>query len=76
MHKSLNFIFHFWRKLGFSQKLVSYDRIGENSLANINATYGLPIYKNGVEFYKITYETPDDHGVVNTASGLLQRGTN
>ena len=71
MQKSLTFIFCFWMGLGFSQKLVSYDRIGENSLDNINATYGFPIFRNGVEFYKITYETPDVQGVLDTASGLV-----
>jgi len=55
----------------FSQKLVTYEKVGENSLANINAAYGLPIFRNGVEFYKMTYETPDVHGILDTASGLL-----
>ena len=56
---------------GYAQNLVNFERVGENSLQSLSATYGFPFFLNGVEYYSVTYETPDVHGVLDTASGLV-----
>ena len=53
-----------------AQDLISFEYKGERSLTFMQANFGF-FMQNGVEMYKITYTTPDIHGVLDTASGLL-----
>lgn len=53
-----------------AQTLISSEFKGSRSLAQMQADFG-PIMQNGVEMYKVLYETPDIHGNLDTASGLL-----
>lgn len=70
--KKLFFVFLiFYTVSGFTQNLVSFERVGENSLTNLGITYSFPFFENGVEYYRMTYETPDVQGVLDTASGLV-----
>jgi len=55
----------------FSQELVSSAFLGSKSKADLTAEFGINIFKNGVDYYKLTYTTLDVHGVQDTASGLL-----
>ncbi|MCR9099389.1 MAG: T9SS type A sorting domain-containing protein [bacterium] len=72
---------HFLKHLSFSalllisqaalaQDLVDYEFKGSQTLAQMQAQYGF-LMQNGIEYYKITYTTPDINGVTDTASGLL-----
>ncbi|RMG88621.1 MAG: T9SS C-terminal target domain-containing protein [Bacteroidetes bacterium] len=54
------------------QALVSSTFVGSRTKDQINAQFGFnPYVLNGVNMYKITYTTPDVHGVPDTASGLV-----
>lgn len=53
-----------------AQDLVDYEFKGSQTLAQMQAQYGF-LMQNGIEYYKITYTTPDINGVTDTASGLL-----
>lgn len=52
------------------QDLISVEFIGDLSKFEMQLFYG-QFMQNGVERYKITYTTPDVHGVLDTASGLV-----
>ena len=54
----------------FAQNPISIEFLQEDTAANLEATYGIPA-EYDVEFYKLTYTTPDVHAVQDTASGLL-----
>ncbi len=53
-----------------AQRLVSGQPLGQRSAAQLTAEIGIPM-PNDVFLYKIQYETPDLHGITDTASGLL-----
>lgn len=53
-----------------AQTLISSEFKGSRTLAQMQADFG-PIMQNGIEMYKLLYETPDVHGNLDTASGLL-----
>ena len=54
----------------YSQDLISSEHLGGRTQEGLNDTYGLPIFTNSVDYYKIQYTTLDVHGVLDTASGL------
>jgi hypothetical protein len=53
-----------------SQTLVSAELVGSISKAQMISQYG-PLMENGVELYRVLYETNDVFGALDTASGLL-----
>jgi len=53
-----------------AQNPISIEFLQEDTAANIEDTYGIPA-EYDIEFYKLTYTTPDVHGVLDTASGLF-----
>lgn len=53
-----------------AQQLISSTPIGNLTKSAISATYGNDA-EYGVKLYKVLYETPDIHGVLDTASGLF-----
>jgi hypothetical protein len=54
----------------FAQNPISVEFLQEETAANIEAEFGIPA-EFDVAFYKLTYTTPDVHGVLDTASGLI-----
>lgn len=75
MIKKLPFIAFllFFPLLLTSQNLISITDLGPRDQADVNTEvtqFGV-IALNGVLQYKVQYETPDIHGVLDTASGLL-----
>ncbi len=54
-----------------AQNLISAENIGGRTITELVGEYGLPFLRNGVDYYKITYTTPDVQGVLDTASGLV-----
>jgi hypothetical protein len=54
-----------------AQELVSYTLLGSKSQAQLAAQFSLPFIQFGARYYKVTYTTPDIHGVQDTVSGLL-----
>ena len=55
---------------GQAQELVSIEFEGQRSQSSLAQEYGFLI-QNGVEFWKVTYTTPDVFNQLDTASGLL-----
>lgn len=53
-----------------AQNVVSVEFKGERTQAALTAEYGIQ-FQNGVEFWKVTYTTPDVFNQLDTASGLL-----
>ena len=53
-----------------SQVVVDVEYKGERSAVELIQEYGL-LVQNGVEFWKVTYTTPDVFNQLDTASGLL-----
>lgn len=62
-------VFLFSNKLS-AQTLVSSEYKGSRTLQQMQADFGI-LMQNGIEMYKILYETPDINGNLDTASGLL-----
>lgn len=56
-----------------AQSLIEAVFIDNLTQAEISAQYGIPSFlmKNGVDLYKVTYNTPDIDGNMSVASGLL-----
>lgn len=54
-----------------AQELVSATLLGTKTQAQLLAQFNIPFIQFGAKYYKITYTTPDVHGVQDTASGLL-----
>lgn len=54
----------------YAQNLINSQYVGSRSKNYLQGLYG-PLIQNGVDLYRITYETPDIHGDLDTASGLL-----
>ncbi len=74
MHKRLQILF---LSLGLllaaalpAQNVVDVQYKGLRSFSQMQITYGA-IVQNGIRMYKVTYETPDVFGQLDTASGLL-----
>jgi hypothetical protein len=61
----------FLTDVAHAQKLVSADYIGSVSRDQLIIDFGQPIIRNGVDMYKVLYETNDIHGALDTASGLM-----
>ncbi len=55
----------------FSQKLVEVSPIETLTKEALQFVFGDSELKNGIEAYKVLYETPDIDGSIDTASGLL-----
>jgi hypothetical protein len=53
-----------------AQQLINSQFIGNRSKNYLQNLYG-PLIQNGVKLYKVTYETLDIHGALDTASGLF-----
>lgn len=53
-----------------SQTLISSTFLEARSLEQMQSDFGL-LMQNGIEMYKILYETPDVYGQLDTASGLM-----
>lgn len=53
-----------------AQELVSAELVGSISKAQMIADFG-PLMENGVDLYRVLYETNDVFGALDTASGLL-----
>ncbi len=53
-----------------AQQLVSSGLVGTRTRAQLQSQFGFFI-QNGIKMYRITYVTPDIHGIPDTASGLL-----
>lgn len=58
----------------FSQTLISSELIGSQTKDNLIAQYGLNIFDYDVDFYKIEYTSLDITGLLDTVSGLLDKG--
>lgn len=54
-----------------AQQLVSDTLLGTKTVSELTAQFGLPFIQYGVKYYRITYTTPDVHGVLDTVSGLV-----
>ena len=54
-----------------AQVLQSSTYLGHRSKQQLIDQFGLPMFTNGVNLYKVVYTTPDVNGVPGTASGLL-----
>ncbi len=55
----------------YAQKIITSDFIGSNTKEEITAMFGNPLFENGIEYYKITYESSDAKGNSDTLSALL-----
>lgn len=55
----------------FGQTLLTSQYLGSRSKAQLTGDVPFLAFKNGIKFYKITYETPNVQGVTSIASGLL-----
>ncbi|MEL6656270.1 MAG: T9SS type A sorting domain-containing protein [Bacteroidota bacterium] len=55
---------------GQAQDLVSIEYLGDRSQSSLAQEYGFLI-QNGIEYWKVTYTTPDVFNQLDTASGLL-----
>lgn len=55
----------------FSQQVVSITHLGTKTKSQIATMFSLPIFKCGVEYYKMTYTSVDAKGQADTLSGLL-----
>ncbi len=55
----------------YAQNVVSVTLLGTKTKAQLLAQYQIPFIQFGVNYYRVKYETPDVHGVKDTASGLL-----
>ncbi len=53
------------------QTLLTSTFLGHRTKAQLQTQFNLPIIKNGVDIYKVTYLTPDVSGNPSTASGLM-----
>ncbi|MEO0725201.1 MAG: T9SS type A sorting domain-containing protein [Bacteroidota bacterium] len=53
-----------------AQELVSIEYLGDRSQSSLAQEFGFLI-QNGVEYWKVTYTTPDVFNQLDTASGLL-----
>lgn len=53
-----------------AQQLISSQYIGHRTQSYLQNTFS-PLIQNAVDLYRITYETPDIHGALDTASGLV-----
>ncbi len=54
-----------------AQNLVSSTFVGSRTAAQLIAEFNVPFVQFGAKYYKILYSTPDVHGVLDTASGLM-----
>lgn len=54
-----------------AQTLVSTQFLGSKTKDELTAQLGNPFIKNGIEYFKITYQTPDVQGVTSIASALM-----
>lgn len=54
-----------------AQVLQSSTYLGHRTKQQLIAQFGLPMFTNGVNLYKVVYTTPDVNGNPSTASGLL-----
>ena len=55
----------------FAQDLISSAYKGTTTAQSLNDQFGVALFDYDVDYYKITYTTPDIHGVLDTASGLV-----
>lgn len=54
-----------------AQSLVSATFIGSKTAAQLVAEFNVPFIEFGAKYYRVLYTTPDVHGVLDTASGLI-----
>lgn len=54
----------------FAQNIVDVEFLESRSKADLIADFG-PFMEYGADLYRVTYETPDIHGDLDTASGLF-----
>lgn len=67
---TLFFVFSFFFSALPAQNLVDVEYLESRTQAELVADYGFFI-QFGADMYRVTYETPDIHGVMDTASGLF-----
>ena len=54
----------------FAQNIVNVEFLESRSKADLIADFG-PFMEYGADLYRVTYETPDIYGDLDTASGLF-----
>ncbi len=54
-----------------AQQLISSTFLGSKTKNQLLAQFNIPFIGFGVNYYQITYTTPDVHGITDTVSGLL-----
>ena len=54
-----------------AQNLVSATLLGNKTASELIAQFNVPFIQFDIKYYKVLYTTPDVHGVLDTASGLL-----
>lgn len=57
--------------VSLAQDLISSQYKGTTTAQTLNNQFGVALFDYDVDYYKITYTTPDVHGVLDTASGLV-----
>ena len=67
---TLIFVFSFFFSSLKAQEIVSIEFLENRTKTELTADYG-PFVQFGADLYRVTYETPDIHGVTDTASGLF-----
>ena len=51
----------------FAQDLIDSEYKGMTTAQSLNDQFGVALFDYDVDYYKITYTTPDVHGVLDTA---------
>ncbi|KAA3635572.1 MAG: hypothetical protein DWQ02_09680 [Bacteroidetes bacterium] len=54
-----------------AQELINHQFIGHRTQNYLQNLFNNPLIQNGIDLYKVTYETLDIHGELDTASGLV-----
>lgn len=54
-----------------AQNLISAQYKGSKTQQQLTIEFAIPLFKNGIKYYKVLYRTPDAFGNTSVASGLL-----